>query len=282
MPGIRPICWACDAELQRDLAEVPALEVDLGVTLSRQTRTGDREGGRPAETALPWDQRAATAAAELHATLVRWHRVLAKGAPRVAGPICLECRHSSCEWSDLGRAPADTLADISRWVIRHRVRLLRHPAVAEAVDDLRAAVRGARRAIDRPPATWYAGPCRCGADLNARHGAPMIRCRACGAHVTTAAQVRWLLAEAADHLGTATEIARLLHPSGMNVTAAMIRGYAHRGALVARGRAGHPLYRIGDVLDLLGGVLRPAGPACVTCQHRTCQQIRGKRVLPVA
>ncbi|MEU8104391.1 hypothetical protein AB0C18_11790 [Nonomuraea muscovyensis] len=59
--------------------------------------------------------------------------------------------------------------------------------------------------------------------------------------------------QVADQLGTATEIARALHGLCANPTPAMIRGYAHRGHMVNRGhdKTGRPLYRVGDVLDLL-------------------------------
>ncbi len=279
MPGHLPVCQACSAGLIRDLADVADLSVNLQITLVRQARIGDRESGRSTETAVPWNQRAREAGDILRSALVGWHRVLVEGARRAVGPTCEACDHASCLRIELTRdRPAGTLAGLSRWLIRHRARLLRHPAAAEAVDELTDAVHQARRVIDRPPDVWYAGPCTCGADLYAHHGSSVISCRACGAHVSTAAQVRWLMTQAADHLGTAVEIARALNTWHPGITPSVVRGYAHRRRLLARGRdhVGRPLYRVGDVLDLLAGGTMLHGPACKACEHASCREIRGE------
>jgi hypothetical protein len=255
MPGHLHVCRACSAQLLRDLADVPNLGHHLDLALTRQARLGDRGGSRPTETALPYDPRARTAIQVLRSTLVGWHRTLAADQLR-AGPICRACEHSTCTWLHRARTPADTLPDIARWLLRQRAALLGHHAAAEAVDELGAAIRQARRAIDRPAATWYAGPCNvdaCTSDLYARHGARTIRCRECGATHNAALREDWLMKQVADQLGTATELARALGGFRENLTPAMVRGYAHRGRIVGHGvdALGRPLYRVGDVLDLL-------------------------------
>ncbi|RCG19083.1 hypothetical protein DQ384_38035 [Sphaerisporangium album] len=280
MPGHRRVCAACAARTVRDLDDVLSLALHLEISRTRQARLGEPGAGHSGERAIPWDQRAREAAYVLRSALLGWYRVLSEGAPRVAGPVCILCEHPSCEWADLGRPPADTLPGLARWLIRHRVRLLRHPAAPEAVDELRAAVNLARRAIDRPPAAWYAGPCGagdCTADLYTRHGAARITCRACGADHDSQARQAWLMDQAADHLGTATEIARALHGWHPELTPSVVRGYAHRRRIQARGRdqAGRPLYRVGDVMDLLTGETALHGPACSVCVHATCKEIRG-------
>lgn len=302
MPGHRPVCGACSSRLLRDLADIPDLAADLEIALTRQTRFGgdggvltlapddvDPEIGLTIRrTPLPWDQRARTAADILKSALMGWHRVLSEGARRVYGPLCADCVHPSCEWADLDREVPDTLTGLSTWLLRHHVRLMRHPAVAEAVDELTDAIRQARRAIDRPAGTWYAGPCvadteegECGADLYARHGADTITCT-CGARYDTGKRQAWLLDKADDHLGTATEIARALNALHSDLTPSKVRGMAHRGRILARGRdpLGRPTYRVGDVLDLLAGVdIAPhAGPTCEGCRHGSCRRIRGDDV----
>ncbi|MGW3346777.1 hypothetical protein ACWDA3_25990 [Nonomuraea rubra] len=254
-PGHLTVCRACSAGLLRDLADVSNLETHLELTLSRQSRTGDRHGSRSADTALPYDERARSALTVLRSALVGWYRQLVDDEPR-PGPICRQCSHPSCLWLHRSRPPADNLAAIARWLLRQRAALLGHQAVAEAVDELGAAIRQARRVIDRPPATWYAGPCRvdgCPADLYARHGATVIRCRECGGTHSAILREQWLMAQVADHLGTATEIARALAAFQPGLTPSMIRGYAHRGRILDRGQdeLGRPLYRIGDVIALL-------------------------------
>ncbi|MEU8270146.1 hypothetical protein AB0B89_23680 [Sphaerisporangium sp. NPDC049002] len=303
MPGNLRVCRACSGRLLRDLDDVPALAADLDIALTRQARFGEDGGGLSLapddvdpeigltvrRSQLPWDQRARDATDILKSALVGWHRILSEGAPTVFGPTCVDCAHPSCEWTDLGRTPPDTLTGLSRWLLRHRVRLFRHPAVDEAVDELTDAVRHARRTIDRPPGTWYAGPCaadtddgECTADLYARHGADTIRCHTCGARHDTHLRQAWLLRQAADHLATATEAARALHAYYPDLTPSKVRGMAFRGRILARGRddRGRPLYRVGDVIDLLAGVdIAPfVGPACATCRHTTCRRIRGDEI----
>ncbi|PZG20625.1 hypothetical protein C1J01_08980 [Nonomuraea aridisoli] len=274
MPGHLSACRACSAGLLRDLADVPSLEHHLELALTRQTRIENPDGGRlqaldedrevgltVRRAPLPYDERARQAISVLRSALAGWYRALSVDETR-AGPLCRVCDHPSCRWAHRGRVPPDTLAGLARWLLRQRAALLGHAALVEAIDELGDAIRLARRAIDRPPATWYAGPCDvdgCQADLYVRHGDRLIRCRSCGATHSATARERWLLRQVADHLGTATEIARALAAFRPGLTPSMIRGYAHRGRIVSHGAddIGRPLYRIGDVLALLNG----GGPA---------------------
>lgn len=272
MPGHRRVCRPCDDGLDRDLVSVPGLAADLDLALSRQTRLGRHSGGaaRPADSGLSWDERARQAEQHLRAILVGWVRLLNDSVNHdYAGPACPTYPHRSCRYLRLGRLPADTLPAIAAWLTRHRQALLAHPA-AEAIEEIRQAVRQSRRAIDLPPEYWFAGPCNtpaedgdalCQADLYAQHGAHQIRCRSCGAAHDLAYRLAWVMWRAEDHLGTATEIARALSSFGEHVTAAAVRGYAHRDRLLQRGvnRAGHPFYRLGDVIALLPPREQPTG-----------------------
>ncbi|WP_067171158.1 hypothetical protein [Microtetraspora niveoalba] len=284
MPGHLQVCRSCAAGTLRDLADVPSLTMELDRALARQNVFGDRAGGRSAETALPWDQRAREARHVLRSALSGWTHYLADGIRPMAGPICrARCEHQTCTYISLGRPPRRdaTPGAMAVWLLRHQRQLLGRATADEAVDEIREAVRLARRAIDRPPSLWYAGPCGvggCDADLYARHGSAIIRCRACYATHDTAARETWLLRQATHHLGTATEIARALTGFGYEVTPARIWQWAHRGRLAARGRGRRgPLYRVGDVLDLLTGAepLAVLGPACAKdCKHPTCKLLR--------
>ncbi|WP_433415058.1 hypothetical protein ACQP1V_36325 [Microtetraspora malaysiensis] len=257
MPGHLRVCRSCTAGVLRDLSDVPSLDRHLELALTRQTHMGDGAGGRTAETSTPWDERAREAEQVLRSTLTGWTRVLTDSVQPYRGPICrTSCGHRSCVYLSLGRIPADTLPAMAVWLMRHHAQLLGRASADEAVDEIRAAVRQARRAIDRPPGVWYAGPCGvegCQADLYARHGARTVHCRTCAAIHDAAAREAWLMEQAADHLGTATEIARAVQGWHPGLTPSTIRGYAHRGRIVSRGAdgLGRPLYRIGDVLDLL-------------------------------
>ena len=301
MPGNRTVCRACESGLLRDLADVPSLDIHLDLTLTRQAVLADAGGSAepPDEvdpgigltlrrSPLPWDQRAREARDVLRSALVGWVRMLFAGQER-PGPTCPSCNHSSCGWIAASRTPADTLPALARWLIRQRRALLAHPAAEEAVDELADAVRQARRVIDRPPASWYAGPCGvgdCTADLYARHGSRTIRCRRC--HATHDAPVReaWLMGEVRQQRDTAAGIARALSGFHPGLTPEMIRGYAHRLRLFPVGAdgLGRPLYLIGDVRDLLDGLPPrvPLGPACRACRHPTCRAIRRSHALAAA
>ncbi|MER7126766.1 hypothetical protein [Micrococcus luteus] len=293
MPGHLTVCRACSAGLLRDLADVPSLDVHLDITLTRQAvlGTGGGQAEAPDEidpeigltlrrTPLPWDQRAREARDVLRSALVGWVRVLLADEDR-PGPACPQCEHPSCLWIDASRTPADTLPALARWLIRQRRALLAHPAVKEAVDELADAVRQARRAIDRPPASWYAGPCGvgdCTADLYARHGSRTIRCPRCHATHDTPAREAWLMRQVREQRETAAGIARALNGFHPGVTPEMIRGHAHRLRLFHFGvdALDRPLYLIGDVRDLLDGLPPRAlsGPACTACRHPTCRAVR--------
>lgn len=279
-PGHHNVCRACALDLLRALADIPSLEHHLELARSRQVRFGDQDGSRSSETALNWDPRASDAIAALRSALVGWYRLLAVDEPR-PGPICRACSHPSCRWIHRTRPPADTLGAIAVWLHRQHRAFLAHEAVAEAVDEIDGAVRRARRTIDRPPATWYAGPCSldgCTADLYARHGEDVIKCRSCGGTHSAMLREQWLMRQVADQLGTATEIARALAGFHPGLTPDMLRGYAGRLRLFPFGvdDLGRPLYLFGDVRDLLDGEPPRAlvGPACPSCRHLSCKAVR--------
>lgn len=261
MPGHLRVCRACSADLLRDLADVPSLDTHLEIAIARQSRMGDRDAGaRSTETALPWDQRAREAANILRSALVGWHRVLAEDAQAVQGPICPSCEHPSCEWIDLGRTPADTLTSLARRLLRHRTRLLAHQAAAEAVDELTDAVHQARLIIDRPADKIYAGPCnQCERDLYARPGSPVVDCGPCKLRYDVQVRREWMLTHAEEMIGTSVWVANVATGLGFKVSPSTVRMWAKRGRLGVRtyapslnaDREPHPLYRVGDVIDLV-------------------------------
>ncbi|MGH3499330.1 MAG: hypothetical protein ACRDQA_00275 [Nocardioidaceae bacterium] len=245
------ICSGCARELERALAEVPALAVELDTTLARlgARTTGTR---RSAVTPLPYDQRASEASWVLRNTLSTWCRLV-------------------CEERDL-TPPRDNLASMGRWLTGSAGWLARHPAGGEACDEITTAVSAAWRVTDRAPDRVYVGPCGhvdpeqriasavygiepvpCPADLYATPGAATVACRTCGHERDVAATQDALMAAADDHLATAVEISHLISRYYQPVTPAAIRGLAHRGAILAHSedKRGRPRYRVGDVLDTL-------------------------------
>ena len=260
MPGNHRVCRACSAHLLRDLADIPSLGINLEISYARQSRIGDRSASRRKETPIPWVQEAREAGDVLKSALVGWHRTLAQGAPLVSGPLCPtdDCQHPSCEWAHLRRTPpADTLTGLSRWLLRHRARLLRHPAVEEAVDEICDAVAQARGVVDRPADRIYAGPCdQCDRDLYAQLGSSIVAC-ACGAIYGVGVRRDWMLGEVREMLGTAAWVALAATALGYQVASATIREWKRRGRITPRsyappvnpGAEPHPLYRVGDIID---------------------------------
>lgn len=236
MPGSRVICGACEADIARALNAVPGLTADLDVTLARQTsRT---TAGRSAVVPLPFDPRASEAAWVLRSTLAGWVRQLQEHRPE--------------PW------PADTPQDMAAWLSARLQRLVRHPAAPEAHGEITEAVRAAQRVVDRPQERRFAGYCDCGAALYARPGAATVRCRDCDAAPYDVDERRQaMLAAVADQLMPAHQAAAALSGLVAPLSADLVRKWAERGQIDARGRdlAGRPLYRLSDVLDRLLGTL---------------------------
>lgn len=256
MPGHHTVCRACSTELLRDLRDVPSLARHLEEAATRQVRLGT-PGGGPAdrEQPVPWDERARTAQHTLRTTLVGWVRALQPGGPRtLAGPTCTTCSHRTCTYMTLFEAPADTLAAMAVWLIRHRAVLLGRHSAPEAVDGIREAIHHVRRTIDRPADRIYAGPCNtCGADLLAKPGASTIACRPCTMVYDIGPRLEWMRKETENLLGSASWVATVATSLGHPVTASAVRGLARRGRVTAKGRdaMGYPTYRVGDVLDIV-------------------------------
>lgn len=226
------ICSGCGKQLAGALGRVPFLVAELDVVLAKQSHTGDRVHSRSATVPLPYDPQASQAAERLWRTLFHWRAVLDGGLAT-------------------GRA-----ADDARWLLEHVVQLRQLATAVTAFGELTRAVSAAERVVDLRPELWYAGPCpSCKVDTYALPGAAIVTCR-CGWQGDAAERRRWLLAAAEDTLAHSALAAQALSRLGQPVTGAMIRGYAFRGRLAAHGtdRLGRPLYRIGDLLDVLAEI----------------------------
>lgn len=258
-PGHRHICGACEAALDRDLQSIPDLAAELDTTLARQGVSGGG-GVRSTEVPLPYDARATEALDILHSTLLGWEHALLTGLTRPAGPRCAACRHWSCGLIAFTTAPDGTVPGLARWLHHRLHRLLRHSAVAQAVDEIAAATRCARRTIDRPPGSTFAGACpHCAAPLYTRRGTRIARCRACGAQADVADQQQQLLDQIGDQLLHSVALSAVLTGLGVRVPASTIRywasededkGRARRLFAHSRDANGRPLYRVSEVLDL--------------------------------
>lgn len=140
------------------------------------------------------------------------------------------------------------LADNVGWIA--------HQVDAElAFDELDYAVHLIETTIRQPPvALWYAGPCdECSRDMYARYGVTEVTCVSCQLVYDVEDRRRWLLTVVEDRLERAVVISRALSGLGQKVDRHRIGMWRTRGLIEARGHdaKGNPLYRVGDVIDLL-------------------------------
>ncbi|MEV5537441.1 hypothetical protein AB0L13_11325 [Saccharopolyspora shandongensis] len=251
------LCRLCLGRLDADLGTVGALAGELGTTITRQARTGQRVGARSAEFALPFNAAASAIRDDLSSVLSTWIRDLWETyGPRREVPTGEVAADGTpivvAELDPLGLV--DGLPDMAAWLRRHPSWITAHPAAGELVDEVTDAIDRARRAVDLPPARLYCGPCpECAADLYARPNRASVTCRECDTWHDVAKLRAALLAVARDQLATATEIARALHGLlGRELSANTVRTWAHNGRLARRepDEHGRPRYLVGEVIDL--------------------------------
>lgn len=232
------LCSECSDKLWRVLSDVPALIVELDVTLGRQRRSDAQAAS--SEVAMPYSIAASNALHALRAELVGMVR------------MCIDDRVPSVDYRE--RHPGDTCASMSAWLLWRIDGISAQPWAVDVLQQLSRAAAHAFVAIDRPPSRTFAGPCdECGRDLYAVPGRSVITCRPCGLTYDLAARRESLLRAVDDQLATATEISRALTSLEMPVTNERIRQWRHRERIEQRGhdKRGVPLYRVGDIVALL-------------------------------
>lgn len=237
------VCPACAAGLRRALGEVASVAGEHAAAIYRQARLGD--GGPGGGEQLPYSPEAAEQTWVAVNTLTTWARHIAEERGLALRPAP-------------GTHP---MAWLVGWIVGQLDWLRHRPEAAEAWDELHDACRVAVAAVDRPAARWYAGRCwtvgedgrKCEQDLYVRTGAETVRCTTCRSEHDLVARKNWLIHHAWETLATADEIARVLAACGYEVTPSMVRGYAYRNRLTARGAdgRGRATYRLGDVAELL-------------------------------
>lgn len=146
-----------------------------------------------------------------------------------------------------------TTADSLRYIASNATWLAHHRAAEEAFDELEHICALVDIAIDSRPPQVYAGPCDvCRKDMYAQQGAETVECKLCHLSYPMDERRQTLLSKVADQLDTAANISAAVTDLGENVTPEVIRKWAERGRLLAKGKdhRGRPTYRVGDVLDL--------------------------------
>ncbi|MFC3504823.1 hypothetical protein ACFOOK_28180 [Micromonospora krabiensis] len=289
------VCPRCTANTARYLRDVITAAAEVETTVARLARYSDRHGrAQPEEwepgevkmpgglrpTPLPFDPGARQRGDRASSDIVTWARHVAEtrgvypSMPGPAfGPLCGSqgaCRHESCSviW---GKRVPHPVARAAAFLLGHLEWLRYRQEAEEAMTVLAAAGATIVRIVDAPPALWYAGPCwaekltdqyaptgRCEEELYARTDDGTVKCPACKAWHDVRERRVWLLGEADDVLAHAALIAGALTVLDRPVTSSMVRNYADRGRIQARGvdERGRPLYRVGDVRQVVAEVAR--------------------------
>lgn len=247
------LCTRCTVDLERDLGDVTGIVNDLEISYTRQVRLGSRVGARSVDTPVPYNAKAGVLLEQLRNSLSTWVRDVLEDNIQLAGPTCRACAHPSCAATRRRQGPGDGLPAMAQWLLV-RINVLRHHRqVVDLAQDISDVLEKARLLVDRPADRWYAGPCDCGYELWVEANASGVRCEACDTVHVVEKRREWLLAEAKDRLATASVIAAALTTFGAECTPDRIWKWAQRGRLLSHGRdgQGRPLYRVGDVDELL-------------------------------
>lgn len=232
------VCTNCLDQIGDELQAAQNYLRELVITATRQDRIADKQArvGGTREQPLGYRPDVAEAETLLQTTLTYWARLVAEanGAPLF----------------ELRVARASQMAE---WLARHRETVQRHDGAVTLLAELRIANTNARRLIDRPAERVYLGRCACDRELYAAERARQVTCPGCQTTHNVGERRTWLRDLIRDQIATAADIAAgigELH--GHEISRKTINQWHSRHRLTPRGLSpdGHPLFRIGDVLDL--------------------------------
>jgi ribosomal protein L37AE/L43A len=241
-------CDPCGDRLARVLGDMPWLDSELDVTITKQRASAFADGGQSAEKALIYDAAASAKRDALRTALVTAVRFCAEEGVRNQDP------------SD--EPPADTLVAMSRWLLWRVDGLALNDMGHEFGQAIIDAARDCRRTIDAPPDRAYAGPCpECSRDLYHRPDAGEVKCRGCGSSWNVGEVNAWMRGRIEEHmkdrLVTAREGSTLLGRLGLPVGQGTIDKWRERNRITEAGqepakgeRPGARLYRWDDLLTL--------------------------------
>lgn len=242
------VCEECADLLARSLGDVPWLDEQLEVTVTRSSGIDYRTLGsaKATETPSPVHWAASEARAHLKALLVSWTLFCAAESVRSSDP------HTGL--------PDDNLTALSRWMLWRVDGLALHDIGPEAVDEITDAVQTCHRLIDRHPERQYLGSCdACDAGrIYGRPGGKWATCDSCDAGVDAEAVRAKVLASLDDRLCTAAEIARLSTYLGLKADREQVRkriNQWHKRELIDSHAAfsDDPAFRFGDIYAMLVG-----------------------------
>lgn len=251
------LCPTCEDRFLGTLADLPALDEELSVTITRQRAAGAAGTPRGATNSLPWHETASDARRALHGLLVSWVR------------FCTEENVRGKRMDD----PVDRIDSLATWLASRVHGLALLDIGPEAMDEITDAAAECHRIV-----FWkrrnrvYLGPCGvtreqpnpdtgfiggtedpCPGEVYAEEGEPVGYCDLCGDGATVAVKRSAMEKDLDSRLYTAAEIARLSTYLGLDVPREQVRRrvlYWHRHKLVEQRSTnleGLPLFRYGEV-----------------------------------
>lgn len=227
------VCTPCSGSLERALGDIPALTEELDTVLTKQARYADPQG-RGNDPALMFDTAASELGWVLRNTLSTWCRLIAEERGK--------------------KLPdSDTPASVATWLLHHVEWLRHHRAGHEAVEEVTSVVKQIRKAVDRPAARIYVGPCReCNADMYGRPDSTSVKCRNCGEEADVGERWAWMQQQVYGRLVTAKEGVVLLSRFGMPVVQKTIDKWVQRKRLTVHSHdaQGVRLYLFDDLVPL--------------------------------
>jgi hypothetical protein len=153
-----------------------------------------------------------------------------------------------------------TIEDAALWMAGFPNLLAGHHQAVAMHADIRDLVLRARRVIDRPAQKVYLGECGgmtekgpCTAALFGLQDRLGAHCFECGSDWLVDARRQTMLSGIEDKVAHSGNLAALVKANGVPLASSTVRNYARRGKIVSVGvdARKRPLYRVGDVLDVL-------------------------------
>lgn len=240
------VCDECADLLARSLGDIPWLDEQLEITVTRSAGIDYRTlgGAKATESPSPVHWAASEARTHLKALLVSW---------------VLFCEAEGVRNSDPAIGlPADNLGALSKWMLWRVDGLALHDIGAEAVAEIADAVQTCHRLIDRHPERQYLGACEiCETGrIYARPGGKWATCNSCDAGTDADAVRTKMLKQLDDRLCTAAEIARLSTYLGLQANREQVRkriNQWHKRELIEPHAAfsDEPAFRFGTVYEML-------------------------------
>lgn len=273
MPDQAYVCQPEAQELASALVAAAGHAEDAEAVISRQTRYGGAGRGG-SDDPMPGDLTASAKLQPIANVIGTWGRLVTEQTGRrprwrpVAGPLCPptghRCAHWSCDAIRRRTAPP-ALALEAAWLATQTGWLAKHPAAAEAFDELEHACEDLARLVDRPADKELVGMCDCGRVLYVAVGKAVVTCSTitCRLHWNVADSREILRRSLDGKLVTGAEAARLSgfldSDRSQQQIRKLINKWAERGLIAAHGEIDdEPTFRFGDVFERLARTPRRA------------------------